>query len=147
MAKSPLSFRKYFKNEAVVVKYQQQARPIIVNRLPLPDPKSMPTVSGGFQPFRMVINLKVVEAKPLNGIITHFDPPIEIRVRFTDADLNKAKASNATLALGYWDGIRWVRCTPGAHLYHLELERTGRYAGWAVIKISHWTDPTLAVGT
>ncbi len=137
-----------FLEDGVSVNFPGQARPVRVQRLDLPPQEIMRrTVPGGFQPFRMVINLRLVDAAQPDQEVSVFDPPIEVRVRYTAADLKNAAAAGKPLCLGFWDGKQWLRFTPEKHQFHLESGSPPRSGGWGVVCISRWDDPTKAWGT
>jgi len=139
--------RKHFRTEGVVVKHPSLGISIDVLRLPIPPLVSMPTVAGGFIPSRLVINLKVVDKADPSKIVTTFDPPLEVRVRYTPGDEKDASDKRKLLNLAYWDGKKWVRFTQKDHQFKLENKPTKKYAGWGIVKITHWTDPPKAWGT
>lgn len=147
MVNTPLHTSKEFRKEGVILKIPGQARSVQVQRLELPALESMPPVPGGFQPFRAVINLKVVDASQPESEVAVFDPPIEVRVLYTASDLKKAAKIGKPLSLGFWDGTQWIRCTPGKHQFHLEPGASPEAGGWGVVNISHWGDPTKGWGT
>ena len=147
MIETPLPTRKEFRKEGVIMKIPGQARLIQAQRLDLPPIESMPVVPGGFHPFRLVINLKVVDAAQPDSEISVFDPPIEVRVRYTASDLENAMAAGRPLCLGFWDGKQWIRFTPEKHQFRLEAGASQKAGGWGVVSISHWGDPIKAWGT
>lgn len=147
MIVNTLPTRKYFRKEAVIVKFPGQARLVQVERLALPTDIPMKAAPGGFQPFRLVINLRLVDAAQPDSQIAVFDPPIEVRIRYTADDLVRAKEASRPLSLGFWDGTQWIRFTPEKHQFRLEPEPTLDAGGWGVVSISHWGDPTHAWGT
>jgi hypothetical protein len=134
--------RKVFRIEGVVVSFHGQSKPIRAKRLPLHiiTPKQM--MQPGFQPFRLVINLKLVEAADPQKAVTDFKPPIEIRVHYTAADFQTAKDAGGSICLGYWDGNTWTRCET-----RLDSRGSPNKGGWLVTTIASWADPTVAVGT
>jgi hypothetical protein len=147
MVKTPLPTRKEFRKEGVIVKIPGRVSPVQAVRLALPAIETMPAAPGGFQPFRLVINLKVVDAAQPDTEVAVFAPPIEVRVRYTASDLEKAAAAGKPLCLGFWDGKQWIRFTPEKHQFHLESGASPQAGGWGVVSISHWGDPTKAWGT
>lgn len=147
MVETPLPTRKEFRKESVIVKIPGQTSPVQVQRLALPPIESMPAVPGGFHPFRLVINLKLVHAAQPDSEVSVFDPPIEVRVRYTATDLASAEAAGGLLCLGFWDGTQWIRFTPEKHQFRLESGASPEAGGWGVVSISHWGDPTKAWGT
>ncbi len=147
MVETPLPTRREFKSEGVIVNFPGQARAVQVQRHALPAVESMPVVPGGFRPFRLVINLKLVDAAQPDREVSEFDPPIEIRVRYTASDLARAAAAGSSLCLGFWDGKQWIRFTAEKHQFHLESGPSPQAGGWGVVSISQWGDPINAWGT
>ncbi len=133
---------KNYRIEGVIVNIPGQPKPIRVKRLPLHIIMPKHTMLPGFQPFRLVINLKMVEAAKPANIVTTFNPPIEIKVRFTAADYAAAISTSGKLKMGYWDGNTWTDCKVS-----IESKRSPDKGGWLVTKIAHWMDPTLALGS
>jgi hypothetical protein len=147
MAETPLTTRKEFRNEGVIVKIPSRIRAVQVQRLGLQQIETMPAVPGGFRPFRVVINLKVVDVTQPEKEVSVFDPPIEVRVRYTPSDLKKAAEVGKPLSLGFWDGKQWIRFTPEKHQFRLEPGAKPEAGGWGVVSIARWGDPTHAWGT
>jgi hypothetical protein len=139
--------RKYFRKEAVLVLHPSLGRPYDVVRPAMPDMASMPTVKGGFNPFRLVINLKVIDPAHPDKKTNTFTPPLEVRVRYTDADEQEAKRRGMPLRLGYWDGAKWQYFTLEGHAFKLKRKRYKQYVGWGIVKLSEWGDPPKAWGT
>lgn len=144
MAKKRLPKHKYCQKEDVNVKFPGHAGRISVQRLPMPPLASMPAVAGGFQPVRLVINLKLADTMHPNSKLLKFEPPIEFHVRYTKADL--AKIGSGQLSLGFWDGTQWVRFTKASHKFRLIRWEEAKGRGLAVVSISEWGDPPVAVG-
>jgi hypothetical protein len=147
MVDNKLSTRMMFPEEEVVVNIPPRAKPIQALRLDLPKDIPMEPVPGGFRPFRLVINLKLVDAEQPDNEVLVFDPPIEVRVRYTAGDLAKAKSAGGPLSLGFWDGKQWIRFTREKHQFHLEPSNPPESGGWGVVNVSHWGDPTHSWGT
>lgn len=139
--------RKEFTQEGVIVNVPGQVRKALVQKLDIPPLESMPAIPGGFKPFRTVINLKVMDASQPDSELAVFDPPIEVRVRYTHADQKKAGEIGKPLSLGFWDGSQWIRFTPEKHQFRLEPGPSPEAGGWGVVNISHWADPTKGWGT
>jgi hypothetical protein len=136
-----------FPKEGVVVMVPVQAQPVTINQLQLPKLAAMPGVPGGFQPFRPVINLKVVLANQPDTTVTHFNPPITICVRYTPSDVDMAKTKSKDLSLGYWDGSTWIQCSAKTHYFYFLPDLDNADAGWGIIKIDQWNDPIPTWGT
>jgi hypothetical protein len=101
---------------------------------------------GEFTPFRPVITLGLVNAQNTSEVLTRFDPAVEVRVRYTQQDLQRA--GDRPLVLGFWDGGKWVKFGKGnKHTFRLEAIGQGQAGGFAVVEISDWTDPPCAWGS
>jgi len=142
MARKRLTKHIYCRMEDVNVKFPGQAGRISVQRLPMP--ADMPAVPGGFQPIRLVINLKLADTMQPGIDLLKFDPPIELHVRYTTADL--AKVTKEELSLGFWDGKHWIRFTEKGHSFQLKHWEEAKGRGLAIVSISQWGDPPVAVG-
>jgi len=136
-----------FTDEGVTLHVPGQDKEVIIQKLAMLPLESMPAKPGGFQPFRAVINLKVMDAAQPNRELAVFDPPIEVRVRYTHADMKKAQEIGKPLSLGFWDGTQWIRFTPEKHTFRLEAGPSPEAGGWGVVTISNWADPTKGWGT
>ncbi|NJD59151.1 MAG: hypothetical protein C3F13_02130 [Anaerolineales bacterium] len=140
--------RKYFRTEGVVVKHPDIDTTLEVQRIPSFTLDGKPVVPDGFEPFRPVIDLNVVKIASPATKVNRFTPPIEVKVRFTPADLAAAEARGKSLCLGYWDGTAWIRCTPPAvRGFQMIYEPRGKYAGWGIVTFDGWGDPGKAWGT
>jgi hypothetical protein len=73
-----------------------------------------------------------------------FDPPFEMHVPYTKADMDEAKRRNMPLQLADWDGNKWVRFTKEDHDFELVGDDSG---GYGKVLISEWADPPIAWGT
>jgi len=107
----------------------------------------MPPVTIGFHPFRLVINLKFVDASQPAIEIVQFDPPIEIQVRYEKSDVDVTDAVRRPLSLGFWDGSRWLRFTGRKHNFRLQPDPPPGTGGWGICNVSNWVDPPHAWGT
>lgn len=133
-----------FDEEGVEVKVTQPARKVKAVRLPRGAPQSMPGKTGGFQPGRVVINIALVHADDPEQYLSEFDPPFELKVRYTAGDLRRAQQKNRPLQLAFWDGSKWVVFTPEKHKFELVTGEGG--GGYGVVKLSRWGDPNVAWG-
>ncbi len=147
MVASPEPSQEYFADEGVFVNYKGQARAVRVRKFdPPPEEIMSRTVKGGFQPIRLVINLKLVDAAEPDSEISEFDPPVEIRILYKQSDFRTAEERHKPLSLGFWDGEQWIRFTEKHH-YHPKTMTTPAAGTWGVVLISRWDDPTISVGT
>jgi hypothetical protein len=116
-------------------------------RLALPALKDVPGTAA-FRPGRLVINFELVDDDRPEVVLKKFDPPFELRVRYTRADWKRAEAAKQALTLAYWDGKTWVPFTPKKHGFELQPDRdedpsTG---GVGYARISDWDDPAVGWG-
>ncbi len=105
--------------------------------------KDMPGIPDGFQPYRLVINLKLTHVDQPEAPILKFYPPIELLVRYTADDYIYARGNPR---MAYWDGKQWVVFGERQH-FHIEEDDKVKGRGWAVVRLSEWGDPPIAVGT
>lgn len=147
MAQKNSPIHQEFTQEGVIVHVPSLTRSVRIQKLDLLPLEKMPAAPGGFQPFRVVINLKVVDAAQPESEMMEFEAPIEVRVRYTADDWKKAVSLHKPLSLGFWDGSQWIRFTPEKHQLRLESGPTPDAGGWGIIAISKWADPTHAWGT
>ena len=138
--------RVVFEQEGAEVSLPPQSRAMRVVRLPLGSLKNMPPKSGGFQPGRLVINVAVeIEASP--GVYAQdFDPPLEMKIRYTAADYEFANQEGKPLRLAFWDGDEWVPFTPEKHQFKLYPNAVPSSGGYATVAIRKWGDPSSAWG-
>jgi hypothetical protein len=118
-----------------------------VKKLPLGSLSDMPAAPGKFQPARLVINFGVVEEDHDDIFVTEFDPPIELRVRYTQGDLQRAQQDGQSLTLAFWNGSEWVPFTQQKHQFRLEPSGQGQSGGLGVATIRNWGDPPVGWGS
>ena len=137
-----------FDAEGVSVKVPVQKKRIKIKakKLPLGALENMKPVKGGFQPKRLVLNLGLVDEDDPSTILTEFDPPIELRVRYTKADLDHAGREGKPLSLAYWYGNQWITFTEEKHQFELLPNANPETGGFGVALISNWGDPPIAWG-
>lgn len=137
--------RIYLPREQVVVNFPEHAGKIQVITQDLPEMKDLPETRGVFKPQRLVINLKLWHADQREAKVLKFDPPIEVRVRYTADDFVDP---NGTIHMAYWDeeNKKWIPFTEVAHRFKPEWNESER-SGWAVVFLEEWGDPPIAVGT
>ena len=105
------------------------------------DPKT-----GDFKPIRVVANIVLEdEAKP-GEYLTELGQSVEIQIRYRPSDMKEARKDNKPLALGFWDGQRWVRFTPEKHNFELRPDSAIEDSGYGVVSISRWGDPPTGWG-
>jgi len=139
----PIIRRFEFLSEGVTVILPFQGRSIRIFQLPLNPNDEMPVDQRNFNIVRNVINLKLSIDEGGNSMITEFDPPIELQVKYTSFDY---AASSGKLNLTYWDGNKWVYFADVHQNYQLLPFFPDRreIGGIAIVRISAWDDPHIA---
>lgn len=135
-----------FGDEGATIIIPDQMKKISARKLDKGSLDRMKPVEGGFQPARLVVNFELYDEDQPDKYLVELDAPIELRVRYTKADLKRAEQEGATLALGYWDGSGWVRFTLEKHSYHLEPDVDPEKGGFGVVTIKKWGDPPVGWG-
>lgn len=139
--------RADFGSEGVVVTVQPQksGKAIKIVKFNPKKKSDVPATAGVFSPGRLVINVGAVEKENPDQVVTTFDPPMIIQVRYTKADLDRAAAAGTDLKLGFFseDLGRWIVFTAQKHRFRLEPNPGGN-SGVGVVEISHWGDPQVA---
>ncbi len=115
-------------------------------KLPLGKLDEMKGKKDGFKPGRLVINFNLVDEDDPETILTEFDPPFELRIRYSRGDLERAGRANKPLELGFWNGSEWVVFTPEKHQFELQPDSQENAGGYGVALISHWGDPNIGWG-
>ena len=144
-----------FPEEKSVVIVPWQGHAAIVHKAPSLPMSKLASEHDDFTPSVLIINAEIVDARDERTILTDFDPPIEIQVKFPDtvianarkrASQTKSAPSNddvlAALQLGFWDGSRWVLFTKEKH--NFRLLTTGGIVG--VVTLKKWGDPPVGAG-
>ena len=135
-----------FDTEGATVTIPDQKRKIGVRKLGLGKLEKMPSIKGGFQPARLVLNFELFDEDQPDTYLVEFEQPFELKVRYTRADLERAEHEGAALALGFWDGKSWVRFTAEKHGFHLLPDANPAKGGFGVVSISQWGDPPVGWG-
>jgi hypothetical protein len=135
-----------FSNGDVVVTVPEKATGMLraVSK-PIGSPNMNPT-GGDFQPVRVVINIVLEEESRPGVFLTDLNQSVTIRIRYSPADLNEAARSRKPLALGFWDGQRWVRFDRTKHQFNLQSDPDVSRGGFATVTITRWGDPPIAWG-
>lgn len=129
------------KAEASVSVPRQRGPQLVVRGRPF---TSLEGLTGGeFVPLRPVIHLRLEDADQPGVEVTHFDPAITIRVRYTQKDVRDA--GDKGLVLGYWDGEQWTTFKE-KHQFRLEPHEPSGPGGFGVAVVSDWVDPPVAWG-
>jgi hypothetical protein len=95
--------------------------------------------------FKREINeIDIVEFAPPNLPVQNFDPPIEVRIYYTDSDVNYA-GSKKRIKMAFWDGNMWIPFT-AKHQFHIFEYPYKNWAGFGIAIIREWIDPPIALG-
>jgi hypothetical protein len=99
-----------------------------------------------FKPYRLVLNFElVINPSFREGYINNFLPPIELGVRYTEADV-VTSGGLENLQLGFWDEENkyWVSFRQhGKYSFKIEGDEMGGYI-WVII--SSWGDRRIGYG-
>ena len=133
--------------EGVTVHVPRQYSMIKVRKvwLPLPAPQDVPD-GPDFRLGRLVINFQLVDDDRPDIVLREFDPPIELRVRYHEFDMERAMAVGRPLTLAFWDGERWVPFTAEKHDFHLRPNAEPGTGGVGIARIAGWGDPAVGWG-
>lgn len=135
-----------FDQEGVTVTLPAITTTIKAVSLPIDIPASVQAVGEGFQPIRTLINIALVDEKNPRKYLTEFDPPFELRVRYTSEDLQAAQSMGGELGLAFWDGDQWQRLTHEKHKFTMQPDKDASGGGYGIALISRWGDPPIAWG-
>ena len=129
---------------------------IITKKYEWEDWVSLVNPEDEFKPHREAINFKV-KFHSDDGPQLNFDPPIMLKVKFTYDDLNWAAEKQSELNLGFLpkESPFWVKFAGDKYQlerfddkdYWWDLSPHGdEWAGYYVVKITEWGDPSVSVG-
>lgn len=127
--------------EGVTIIVPEQGRRVGVRLAPIP-PGLGP--DENFRPIRIVANVVLFD-RDTDEILTRFDPPIEIDVRYHSSDLFEVARLARVLKLAYWNGTKWVVLDRDENKFTLLPPTTGMVGE---VQISDWEgDPAISWGT
>jgi hypothetical protein len=126
-----------FATEGVIVRVPWQGYKVRVAKLPLGTLDEVRLKQEDFQPGRLVINFQV-ENVATGGMMQKFKTPVELRVKYTPEDVERAKKAGKPLELAYWFNNRWIRF---AQKHQFKLGD-----GFGVAFIADWGDPKIGWG-
>jgi hypothetical protein len=142
-----------FPKEGVTVTIPEQLSFIIVRQKSLISPRTLKGIPlpPGFILIRPVINIDLFNPRDHGRLLKTFEPPVEIHVRYTHADLAAAEAHEKTLKLAYLfqDKDRQWHCVLfNKEDDHFKLipDHNPHDGGEGVVKFSHWGDPMIIWG-
>jgi hypothetical protein len=132
-----------------------QGRPVMAVRAPSVPLDQMKGEGNDFTPAELVINVEVVDAKDEHTVLTDFDPPLEIELKFPPSLIKNARELAArqktsitsaddlasVIKVGFWNGARWVLFTKEKHNYRIQGNDTTGYVG--KVNLKKWGDPPI----
>jgi hypothetical protein len=130
----------------VIVPPQDNFSNVVLERLDLEGVPEMDSDEEYFKLGRLVINFVLKESENSGEYITEFNPPIQLQVYFTPADVEFAAVGKTHLGFAFWDGERWIRFTQEKHDITLTPVEDPKWAGYAQMLIRNWGEPAVAVG-
>jgi hypothetical protein len=141
----------HYDDKNVTVTVKPQGFGVQVLRLPSPPLEEMRSTQDAlrdeFTPHHVLLNVVVARRDNPDLLVTKFSSPLEIRAGYTTVDLRRAKEKNLSQPqFGFWDGCRWILFTEKKHQLRYEPSDRADLAGYAVVTLSVWADPTLAYG-
>ncbi len=137
------------KNVTVTVKYQGYAVDVLrLPSAPLDEMQSkLKELPDEFPARRVLLNVVVTRRDNPDLLVTHCNPPLELRAGYTAADLKHARDAGLEYPyFGFWDGCRWVLFTQEKHQLRYEQADRADLAGYVVVTLSQWSDPPIAYG-
>jgi len=133
---------------SVDVKPQKSGKKVKIVKLKSKKMREVPERVGVFKPGRLVINFAGEDEDNPGQFLTHFDPPLEVRIKFTKADQDRVANPAEDLKLAFWseDENNWVLFTAAKHQFALQFNTSGE-GGTGVAFITHWGDPQVGWGS
>ena len=137
------------KHVHVTVPWQGYA--VKVLRIPYAPLSEMPPieVAGRPWPHRVLLNVVVARYDDPDALVTQFNPPFTLRMAYSAEDLDRAKQADLQYPVyGFWDGCRWVLFTKEKHnlSYEPSPNPTTEVAGYAIVTLAAWNDPSIGHG-
>jgi hypothetical protein len=138
-----------FANEKTTIeaKRQKTGKNVKIVKLTSKKMSEVPERAGVFKPGRLIMNFAGENEGEPGVVLTHFNPPLELRVKFTKADQDRVSDPVKDLKMAFWseDEDNWVLFTKDKHQYKVEMNNSGK-GGTATAFITHWGDPQVAIG-
>jgi hypothetical protein len=140
-----------FADKHVQVTVPWQGYLVKVLRLPYPPLSEMPPIEVAGQPWPHHVLLNVVVARHDNpdALVIQFNPALTLRMAYSMEDLERARGFKLDYPVfGFWDGCKWVLFTKEKHglSYEPNASPTPEVAGYAVVRLTAWNDPSIAGG-
>ncbi len=140
-----------FPDKHVQVTVPWQGYGIKVLRLPYPPLSEMPPIEVAGQPWPRLVVLNVVVARQddPDALVIAFNPALTLRMAYSLEDLQRAKEFKLEYPVfGFWDGCKWVLFTREKHALSYEPSQnpTTEIAGYAIVQLTAWNDPSIGKG-
>ena len=139
----PAANKEFPEGVKVDAEHQANNKTVRIDKGTLPAP--LPSDSNGFKPRRGIINLKLDLGTTLAaGNRVNFAPPVTVRLRYKQDDLNHATGAGKTRPDFYYlDGNTWVPFSNAQPV----TDSTPGFVGAVEVKISDWPgDPPIGTG-
>jgi hypothetical protein len=82
-----------FNDEGAAVIVPEQGKKLRVAKRPLGKLEDMKSKTGVFKPWRLVFNFEMEDEDTPGTFVSEFESPLELRIRYTSGDLQKAGKS------------------------------------------------------
>lgn len=135
-----------FNDEGAAVIVPEQGKKLRVAKRPLGKLEDMKSKSGKFKPWRLVFNFEMEDEDNPGTFVSEFETPIELRIRYTRGDLQKAENAKKPLRIGFWDGSDWVVFSEDKHLLKQVEDSDAQSGGELVVQLTKWSDPPIGIG-
>jgi hypothetical protein len=103
----------------------------------------------GFELKREVINIELVETSDPGTYLTEFDPPIRLKVYYTQEDYDYAATVGKRVRIAFCFVDQWVGLSMEKHepqdIPGIDEDWPG-FIGHLRVKIEQWGDPSIFVG-
>jgi hypothetical protein len=132
---------------SVMAKPQKTGKTVKIVKLPSKRMNDVPERAGVFKPGRLIMNFAGENEGEPGVFLADFDPPLELRVKFTKADQDRVADPVKDLKMAFWseEEDNWVLFTKDKHQYKVVMNKSGK-GGTAIAFIKDWGDPQVAIG-
>ena len=134
-----------FEAEEVEIKVPKELK-AKAKKFPLGKKKDYKSKDSEFVAKRLVINFGLVDEDNEDNVLTEFNPPIEVKIRYKQKDIESVDEAKSSLRLAYWNGKDWEYFTEKKHDFKLVPDSKADNGGYGYVEISQWGDPPLAWG-
>lgn len=132
-----------FDKEGVAINIPGQSKKLKAVSLPIDIPTAAQEAAG-LRIIRTLINVVLVDEDDPDTFLSEFDPPFELKVRYTADDFQQAQDLGGQLSLAVYINDEWMLLTKEKHRYQLLPDNNPAAGGFGVAQISNWGDPPVA---